>query len=133
MQQHLISHRSQPPIATLRDLAGKTVDVGRGSAHHERLEELRREGIDVIIRPHDHLPDDLLIQKVARGEIDFTIANSNVALMIRRYYPSTSVQALSRDTVPLGWAVRPEARQLLEKVNSFFRPYQRKRPSRRYL
>lgn len=121
VQQHLISHRSQPPVATLRDLAGKTVDVGRGSAHHERLEELQREGIDVIIRPHDNLPDDLLIQKVARGEIDFTIANSNIALMIRRYYPSASVQALSRDTVPLGWAVRPEARQLLEKVNSFFR------------
>ena len=121
VQQHLISHRSQPPVATLQDLAGKTVDVGRGSAHHERLEELRREGIDVSIRPHDNLPDDLLIQKVARGEIDFTIANSNIALMIRRYYPSASVQALSRDTVPLGWAVRPEARQLLEKVNSFFR------------
>jgi membrane-bound lytic murein transglycosylase F len=121
VQQHLISHRSKPPIATLRDLAGKTVDVGRGSVHHERLEDLRREGIDVIIRPHDNLPDDLLIQKVARGEIDFTVANSNVALMIRRYYPSAAVQALGRDTIPLGWAVRPEARQLLEKVNSFFR------------
>jgi membrane-bound lytic murein transglycosylase F len=121
VQQHLISHRSKPPVATLQDLAGKTVDVGRGSAHHERLEELRREGIDVIIRPHDNLSDDLLIQQVARGEIDFTVANSNIALMIRRYYPSASVQALSRDTIPLGWAARPEARQLLEKVNSFFR------------
>lgn len=121
VRQHLISHRSQPPVATPRDLAGKTVDVGRGSAQHERLEELRREGIDVIIRPHDNLPDDLLIQKVARGEIDFTVANSNIALMIRRYYPTASVQALSRDTIPLGWAVRPEARQLLEKVNSFFK------------
>jgi membrane-bound lytic murein transglycosylase F len=121
VQQHLISQRSKPPVANLRDLAGKTVDVVRGSAHHERLEELRREGIDVIIRTHDSLPEDLLIQKVARGEIDFTVANSNIALMIRRYYTSASVQALGRDTIPLGWAVRPEARQLLEKVNSFFR------------
>ncbi len=120
VQQHLISHRSKPPVNALQDLAGKTVDIVKGSAHHERLEELRREGIDVIIRPHDNLTDDLLIQKVARGEIDFTVANSNVALMIRRYYPSASVQAIGRETVPLGWAVRPEAGQLLEKVNSFF-------------
>lgn len=121
VQQHLISHRRMAPIATLQDLAGKTVDVGRGSAHHERLEELRRQGIDVTIRAHDNLPDDLLIQRVARGEIDFTVANSNIALMVRRYYPSAAVRALSRDTIPLGWAVRPDARNLLEKVNAFFR------------
>lgn len=121
VQQHLISQRGKPPITALRELAGKTVDVGRGSAHHERLEELRREGINVVIRAHDNLPEDLLIQKVARGEIDFTVANSNIALMIRRYYPSASVQAIGRGTIPLGWAVRPEARQLLDKINSFFR------------
>ena len=121
VRQHLVSHRSRPPVAALQDLAGKTVDVARGSAHHERLEELRREGIDVIIRLHDNLSDDLLIQKAARGEIDFTVANSNIALMIRRYYPSASVQPLSQETVPLGWAVRPDARQLLETVNSFFK------------
>jgi membrane-bound lytic murein transglycosylase F len=118
VQQHLISQRSKAP-ATLLELAGKTVDVSRGSANHERLEELRDTGIDVIIRPHDRLPDDFLIQKVAQGEIDFTVANSNVALMIRRYYPTASVHPIGRETIPLGWAVRKQDRQLLEKVNSF--------------
>jgi membrane-bound lytic murein transglycosylase F len=121
VQQHLISHRRLAPIGSLRALAGKTVDVGRGSAHHERLEELRRQGIEVAIRAHDNLPDDLLIRRVARGEIDFTVTNSNVALMIRRYYPSANVRALGRDTIPLGWAVRPDARNLLEEINAFFR------------
>lgn len=120
VEQHLISHRRSAPIVGLRDLAGKTVDVGRGSAHHERLEELRRQGIDVTIRAHDDTPDDQLIQQVARGEIDCTVANSNVALMVRRYYPSAAVQPLGRDTLPLGWAARPADRQLLEKVNEFF-------------
>ena len=118
VQQHLISHRSKAPTH-LHELAGKTVDVSQGSAHHERLEELRGAGIDVIIRPHDRLPDDLLIQKVARGEIDFTVANSNVALMIRRYYPTASVQPIGRETIPLGWAVRSQDCQLLERINSF--------------
>jgi membrane-bound lytic murein transglycosylase F len=121
VQPHLISHRRLAPITELRDLAGKTVDVSRGSAHHERLEELRNQGIDVSIRVHDNLPEDQLIQRVVRGEIDFTIANSNIALMIRRYYPSAAVRPLSRDTIPLGWAARRDARHLLEKINEFFR------------
>ena len=121
VEQHLISHRRTAPIAGPQDLAGKTVDVGRSSAHQDRLEELKRQGIDVTIRSHDDTPDDQLIQQVARGEIDFTVANSNVALMIRRYYPSAAVQPLSRDTMFLGWAARPADRQLLEKVNEFFR------------
>jgi membrane-bound lytic murein transglycosylase F len=121
VQQHLISHRRMASIVTLQELAGKTVDVSRGSAHHDRLEELKSQGIDVTIRVHENLPDDLLIQQVVRGEIEFTIANSNIALMIRRYYPSAAVQPLGRDTIPLGWAVRHDARHLLEKINGFFR------------
>jgi membrane-bound lytic murein transglycosylase F len=120
VQSHLISHRRLAPIAAIQDLAGKTVDVGRGSAHHERLEELRSQGIDVTIRIHDNLPEDQLIQRVAQGKIDFTVANSNIALMIRRYYPSAAVRPLSRDTIPLGWAVRRDARRLLEQINEFF-------------
>ncbi len=121
VQPHLISHRRLAPIAELQDLAGKTVDVGRGSAQHERLEELRRQGIDVTVRVHENLSEDQLIQRLSRGEIDFTVANSNIALMIRRYYPSAAVRPLSRDTFPLGWAVRRDARHLLEKINEFFR------------
>ncbi len=121
VQPHLISHRRLAPISALHDLAGKTVDVGRGSPHHERLEELKSQGIDVTIRVHDNLVEDQLIQRVVRGEADFTVANSNVALMIRRYYPSAAVRPLSRDTIPLGWAVRHDAQHLLEKVNEFFR------------
>jgi len=120
VQPHLISNRSLAPITALHNLAGKTVDVGRGSAHHEQLEELRNQGVDVAIRVHDNLVEDELIQQVVRGKADFTIANSNIALMIRRYYPSAAVRPLSRETMPLGWAVRHDARHLLERINEFF-------------
>ncbi len=120
VQPHLISHRRLAPITALHDLDGKTVDVGRGSAHHEQLEELRNQGIDVAIRVHDNLVEDQLIQQVVGGKADFTVANSNVALMIRRYYPSAAVRPLSRETIPVGWAVRHDARDLLEKINEFF-------------
>ncbi len=120
VQQHIVSNRERAPLATLRDLAGRTVDLGRGSAHLETLNELRRRGIDVTVRTHDHLSDDSLIPLVARGEIDCTIAGGNVAFLSRRYYPSTSVRSLGEEAfISLGWAVPPPAQALLARVNEF--------------
>jgi len=120
VQQHIVSNRERAPLTTLRDLAGRTVDLGRGSAHLETLNELRRRGIDVTVRTHDHLSDDNLIPLVARGEIDCTIAGGNVAFLSRRYYPSTSVRSLGEEAfISLGWAVPPRAQALLARVNAF--------------
>jgi membrane-bound lytic murein transglycosylase F len=119
VQQHLISNRNKTRIRTVYDLGGKIVDVSQGSAYHERLKDLRRQGINVVIRSHDDMAPEHLIQKVARGEIDYTVANTNTAFMSQRYYPATSVQSLLHDTFSLGWAVHPASQVLLEKINAF--------------
>jgi len=120
VQQHIISNRDRVPLASLSDLSGRTVDLGRGSAHVDFLDELRRRGINVSVRTHDHLSDGSLIPLVARGEIDCTIVTSNVAFLSRRYYPSTAVRSLGEEAfVSLGWAVPPPAQALLERVNEF--------------
>jgi membrane-bound lytic murein transglycosylase F len=120
VQPRLISHRRRPALATPADLAGKTIDVSRGSPPHERLKELRSQGIDVVIREHDRIPVESLVRKAARGEIDYTVVNSDVAQLSRRHYPDT----VARDVVPgsmhLGWAVDPRSADLLETINRFF-------------
>ncbi len=120
VQHHLVSNRHKTRIRSLSDLAGKIVDVGQGSAHHDRLKDLRRLGINVVIRSHDDLAPEHLIQKVASGEIDYTVANTNIALMNQRYYPTAFVQTVLHDTFSLGWAVRPGSQALLERINAFF-------------
>jgi membrane-bound lytic murein transglycosylase F len=57
---------------------------------------------------------------VADGEIDFTIANSNIILINQRNFP-TAVSAVSiNDRLQLGWAVYPKSIELLERMNHFF-------------
>ena len=120
IQQQLIANRKNGKIKKLEDLSGKTIHVRRASAYQERLEELQNQGYDFKIKLYKDLPTEELIQQVASGEIGFTVADSNVALLNRRHYPSAIMARPISDLQHLGWAVHPKARQLRAKINSFF-------------
>jgi len=121
IQQHLIAHRNSPKIKSLAELSGKKIHVREATAYQERLEELQQQGMELTIELHNDLPTEELIQQVAQGEIGLTIADSNIALLSRRHYPSAIMAHPISDLQYLGWAVHPEARQLKAKINSFFK------------
>jgi len=77
--------------------------------------------VGLTIELHNDMPTEELIQQVAQGEIGLTIADSNIALLSRRHYPSAIMAHPVSDLQHLGWAVHPEARQLMAKINSFFK------------
>jgi membrane-bound lytic murein transglycosylase F len=120
IQQHLIAHRNSPKIKSLQDLSGKIIHVREETAYQERLEELQQQGLGLKIKLHSDMPTEELIQQVAQGEIELTIADSNIALLSRRHYPSAIMARPISDLQHLGWAVHPEARKLKAKINSFF-------------
>lgn len=120
IQQHIISRRNRSKIKNINDLAGKTVHVQTATAYQERLEELRGQGIDITIELHKDLLTEELIQRVADGQIELTVADSNIARLNQRHYPAAVVASAISELRHLGWAVHPEAHQLQEKINSFF-------------
>jgi membrane-bound lytic murein transglycosylase F len=120
IQQQLITNRKSAKIKKLEDLSGKTIHVRRATAYQERLEELQKKGYNFSIRLYNDLPTEELIQQVANGEIGFTVADSNIALLNRRHYPSAIMARPISDLQRLGWAVHPKSRQLKDKINSFF-------------
>jgi membrane-bound lytic murein transglycosylase F len=119
--QSIVARRNSTPIGSLNDLRGRTVDVVKGSVPHARLEELRTQGLDVFIRPHARMTVDQLIREVAAGRMDTTVANTNVAHLSQRYYPSVAVQTRIGEDTPLSWATVPEAQELLGQINGFLR------------
>ncbi len=121
IRQYIITHRRNKKINNPADLAGKIIDVPKGSAYHKRLERLRDTGTDLIIRLHDDLPVEELIERVSEGEIGITVANNTIAIPNRRHYPGAVMKGTIGQTQQLGWAVNPNARQLLASINSFFR------------
>ena len=117
--QRIITHRKNSSIKQAADLSGKTIDVRKGTAYQQRLLELQNQGIDLAIRLHEDLPVEELIQKVADGEIDFTIANSNIISINRRNFPGAVSTGSINDGVRLAWAVYPKSKKLLEQINAF--------------
>ena len=121
VQPHIITHRNNRRINDLQDLNDQTVDIVSGSAFHKQLEELREGGANFFIQPHADLPPEELIQKVSDREIEITVANSHIAILNRRNYPWAVMKARIGDEQQLGWAVYPEAHQLRDSINAFFK------------
>jgi membrane-bound lytic murein transglycosylase F len=117
--QNIITHRKNTGIKEAADLSGKTIDVRKGSVYQQRLVELKKQGINLAIRLHDDLPVEELIQKVADGQIDFTIANSNIISINRRSFPGVVSTGSINDDMQLAWAVYPKSKKLLEQINTF--------------
>jgi len=121
IQQKVILHNRNRDINKLDDLAGKTVHVRKGTSYEERLKELQAGGLKVKIKTYDDTPTEELIEMVAKREIGVTIADSNIALLNRRYYPDIKIGFPIEEPQALGWAVRKGEKELLAKMNAFFK------------
>ncbi len=121
IQQHIIVHRSSRKINTPEDLAGRTVHVAAGTSYHERLKSLQEEGLTLSIETHEGTSTEDLLRKVASRDVPVTVADSNVALLNRRYYPRIAIKGALKAPEQLAWAVHRDARKLLYRINTFFR------------
>ncbi|OEU45861.1 MAG: lytic transglycosylase F [Desulfobacterales bacterium S7086C20] len=120
VQQDIIVHKGNHKIKGIEDLSGKKVHVREGTSYHERLLELKKDGLDVEIILHENVPTEELIRQVAEKEIEITVADSNIALLNRRYYPAIRIAFPIEEQQSLGWAVRKGNSKLLAKINKFF-------------
>lgn len=121
VQQRIVHHKLVFGPDDIGDLSGKEIHVRRDTSYHSRLEEIKNEGVDVEIVLHENVPTEELIRMVAEREITFTVADSNIALLNRRYFPDIRIGLAIEEEESLGWAVAQGNRQLLEKINMFFR------------
>ncbi|MBL7174890.1 MAG: membrane-bound lytic murein transglycosylase MltF [Desulfobacteraceae bacterium] len=121
IQQMAIFHRDNWNIKKLEDLKGKTIHVRSGTSYEERLGELISDGLDINIKLYEDIPTEELIRMVAEKEIQVTIADSNIALLNRRYYPDIKIAFPIEEPQSLGWAVKKGDKALLSEINKFFK------------
>ncbi|KPJ78965.1 MAG: murein transglycosylase [Deltaproteobacteria bacterium SG8_13] len=119
IQQFIIIHKDNRGFFGPEDLHGKQVHVRSGTSYQQQLKELQKAGIDLQIALHKNVPTEELIRQVAEKEIGITVADTNVALLNRRYYPDTVMAFPISGRQSLGWAVREGDSELLEVINRF--------------
>lgn len=121
VQQMVIVHRDNHDIKDINDLNGKEIHIRKGTSYEERLQKLKKEGFDIHICFHRDIPTEELIKMVANKEIEITIADSNIAMLNRRYYPDVKIIFPIEKPQYLGWAVKKGETALLSEINSFFK------------
>lgn len=112
-------------IGSVLELKGKKVHVQKYSAHYQRLINLTEEtGLDTEVIADSLLSVEELIALVAKGEIDYTVCDENIAKLNKFYYPNLDVTLQISFPQNIAWAVRKgtdEWKEFLDKWLAEFR------------
>lgn len=120
VQQRIIHHRLIFNPKDINDLEFKLFHIRRGTSYHDRLAEIKALGVDLEYVLHNNIPTEELIGMVHDREITFTIADSNIALLSRRFFPDIRIGIPIQERESLAWAVRKNDGEMLKQVNKFF-------------
>jgi len=103
------------------ELIGKEVVVRHHSSYFDRLQNLSNEiGDDIIIiEDSPEVETEAIIRKVAEGEIDFTVAEEDIALVNSTYYPNLDIRTAVSFPTQIAWGVRKNGDQLLSALNAW--------------
>lgn len=108
------------------DIAGKTIYVQEGSSHAERMLTLASEIGDSVTVVEVPFESEQLISNVARGEIEYTVCDENVALVSATYYHDIDISTPVSFPQKLAWGVRKSNSELLlEELNKWLTVYKK--------
>ena len=106
-------------ISKPSELAGQPVYLPRSSPYHERLLELNEELTNDIDIVEVDESSDHLIQRLAEGDIRFTVAAENVAALRTGEYSNLIIRPALGPPEPVVWGLRTNAPQLLATLNTW--------------
>jgi len=111
IQARLITKPSQ--------LAGHQVDLPEQSPYNRTLMELSDEisGDIYVVEVGGKIQDETLAQKVARGEVQFTVMQKNLADLKEAEFKNLKVRPILGQTQSVSWAVRNNSPALLGALN----------------
>ncbi len=112
-------------ISSVLELNGKKIHVQKYSAHYQRIINLLEEtGLNNEVMADSVFAVEELIAKVAKGEIDYTVCDENIAKLNKFYYPNLDVSLQVSFPQNIAWGVRKgsaEWKDYLDKWISEFK------------
>ncbi len=108
-------------IRNVVELENKTIHVRHHSSYVERLKNLSNEiggEINIIEDDPIYTLDDM-IERVAKSEIEFTIADENVAVLNKTYFRNIDIGTQISLPQRIAWAVRKNSPNLKTAINNW--------------
>lgn len=101
------------------DIGGKTVYVQKNSAYARRLRNLSEEIGEVIHVMEVEEGEDKLIERVAKGEIEYTISDENVAQVNETFFGNIDISLPVSFPQNLAWALPKGSDDLKYAIDSW--------------
>lgn len=119
--RHQVVYRlgTQPPTSTV-ELAGRQIEVVRGSSEAEHLRTLRQRHADLDWTEVEGRNSEELLRMVWAGLLELTVVDSNLLALTQKHYPELRVAFSLEDTRSLAWAFSPGPDDTLYKTATHY-------------
>lgn len=104
------------------ELADKEIYVQKNTAYYKRLMSLSDEiGAEINIVEDSIYGVEQLVAMVAKGDIDYTVCDENVASVNQTYYPNIDVKTPISFPQNIAWAVRKDSDEWKDYLNNWMK------------
>lgn len=114
-------------VRSVHELAGKKIVVREHSSFFKELKRIENEikqDIEIEFVPGSFTSEDL-IEMVAVGEKEYTVADKNIAMVNEWYYPNIDAKMVLSKHQDIAWAIRNNSDSLLVSVNKWLGEFQK--------
>lgn len=125
IQQQVVCRRGKSVPRSLKDLPEYDFLLIDQSSYVERLETLKTFMPNIHWETTRDLSIEQILEKVWRGEVECTIANSNVVALNKRYFPELRVAFSLGAKEHVAWILKDNSRRLLYVVKDWFRKFEK--------
>lgn len=102
-------------------ISGRKIAVPAGTSFAERLSQIQKKEPSLHWHALKQTNSETLLDEVAGGVLDFTVADSYLIALMQNYYPNLEVAMPLGNTEKIAWALPKNADPMLvKKVNLFF-------------
>jgi membrane-bound lytic murein transglycosylase F len=120
VREHLIYRRGAQRPNSLADIGNSDLEIAAGSAHAKTLENARNSYPDLVWVENASPNSQALLDGVADGSIDFTIADSTEFALAHEVHPDLRIAFDFQGTRPLAWATSDRDPTFGRELSEYF-------------
>ncbi len=134
VQQQIVYNSLNLKPRNFGDLTGKRIEVIASSSYVERLKQAKKKNPKLEWHEVTTMEIEELLEKVANGETDYSIADSHFVSMTQNLFPDLGIAFNLGQSEQLAWAFPKDGDpDLLDKAEKFFDRIQKDGTLRRLL
>ena len=125
--QRKVGENDSLAIRSQLDLAGKTLNVVKGSPSILRIRNLSNEiGDTIYVNEIEKYGSEQLIAMVAHGDIDYAVCDEGIARMAVDSRPQLDINTAISFTQFYSWGVSKQSPALLDSLNTWLSDFRKK-------